>query len=148
MSEFASEWIDHDMIYTSYRAWRERLGRYRLAGSKCRSCGQIWFPKRHGVCGKCNSQDLADYECPHEGVVAEYTVWDTPYTSLNGTQLFGAGNRVVAMIRLDDGLHVWSDLEDCDPKKVKVGMRVRMVVRKWMRESNGNWLYGYRFVPE
>lgn len=135
------------MIFNTFRAWRERLGRYRLAGSKCRSCGQIWFPKRHGVCGKCNSQDLEDYECSHEGVVAEYTIKDEPFTHLAGSQLFGRGNRVIAMIKLDDGVHVWSDVEDCPPEKVRVGMRVRMVMRKWTRESNSNWQYGYRFVP-
>lgn len=113
---------------------------------KVQDCGQIWFPARHGVCGKCKSQNLEDYECPHEGILAEYTVRDAPFTDPNGTHLFGKGNRIIAMVKLDDGLHVWSDLEDYSPEKAKVGMRVRIVLRRWMRESNGNWQYGYGFV--
>ena len=147
MAEFSSEWIDHDMIFHTFRAWRERLGRYRLLGSKCRNCGQIWFPQRHGVCGKCNSSDIEEYQCAQEGIVEEYMIKDNPFTDLSGTHLHGRGKRILAMIKLDDGIHVWSDLEDCPPESVNVGMRVQMVTRKWMRESNSNWQYGYKFVP-
>ncbi len=135
------------MIYHTFRAYRERIGRYRLAGSKCKSCGYLWFPKRHGVCGKCNSQDLEDYECKHEGSVVEYTVTDNPFTPLTGSHLYGTGKRVIAMVRLDDGVYIWTDLEECAPDRVQVGMRVQMVLRKWIRESNTNWQYGYKFVP-
>ncbi len=147
MSEFASEWIDHDMIFTSFRAWRERLGRYRLEGSKCAGCGEIWFPRRHGVCPKCHGRDFAPYQCPHTGEVIEFIIKDNPFTDLSGTQYHGRGKRVIAMIRLDDGLHVAADLEDCSPADVHPGMRVKLSTRKWMRESNSNWQYGYKFTP-
>ena len=146
MSEFASEWIDHPMIMHTFRAWRERLGRYRLKGSKCKSCGQLWFPARHGVCGKCNSQDLEDYECAHEGAVVDYVIKDNPFTDLSGEHLYGKGRRVVATVKLDDGVMIYTDIDDCKPEDIKTGTRVRMVVRKWMRESNSNWQYGYKFV--
>lgn len=147
MSEFTGEWIDHPMVYHTFRAWRERLGRYRLAGSRCRSCGAIWFPARHGVCGKCNSSDIEEYQCAQEGSIAEYIIKDNPFTDLSGSAPYGRGKRVVAMVKLDDGLYVWSDVVDCPPEGVSVGMRVRMTTRKWMRESNSNWQYGYKFVP-
>ena len=147
MSQFASEWIDHDMIFTSFRAWRERLGRYRLEGSKCAGCGEIWFPQRHGVCPKCYGRELTPYQCPHSGEVIEFLIKDNPFTDLSGTQYHGRGKRIIAMIRLDDGLHVAADIEDCSPSDVHTGMRVRLITRKWMRESNSNWQYGYKFAP-
>ena len=147
MSEFVSEMMDHQGIYTTFKAWRERLGRYRLMGSKCKSCGQIWFPARHGSCGKCNSQDLEDYQCAQEGVVSEIFIKDNPFNDLAGTELYGRQKRVPALIKLDDGVYVWSEVNDCPIEHVKVGMRVMAVFRKWLRESNSNWQYGYKFVP-
>lgn len=147
MSQFASEWINHDMIFTTFRAWRERLGRYRLEGSKCLGCGQVWFPQRHGVCPKCHGRELVAHHSPPTGKVEEFLVKDNPFTDLSGTHYYGRGKRVLAMITLDDGVHVCADLDDCAPAEVKVGMRVKMVTRKWMRESNSNWQYGYKFVP-
>lgn len=147
MSEFTSEWINHDMIFTTFRAWRERLGRYRLEGSRCRGCEQLWFPRRHGVCPKCHGHELEPYACAQTGEVEEFIVKDNPFTDLSGTHYHGRGKRVLAMIKLGDGLHVCADLEDCAPKDVRSRMRVRMVTRKWMRESNSNWQYGYKFVP-
>jgi len=147
LSEFGGEAFDHTEMFHTFKAYRERLGRYRLLGSKCRNCGQIWFPRRHGVCGKCNSNNLEDYQCAQEGTVTEFTIKDNPYTDLTGTHLYGSGKRVIAIVRLNDGPYVFSQVEDCPPDKIRVGMKVRMVLRKWLRESNSNWQYGFRFVP-
>ncbi len=105
------------------------------------------LPARHGSCGKCNSQDLEECQCAHEGVVAEFFIKDNPFNDLAGTELYGGGKRVPALIRLDDGVCVWSEVNDCPVEEVKVGMRVKAVLRKWLRESNSDWQYGYKFVP-
>jgi uncharacterized OB-fold protein len=113
-------------------------------GSKCNKCGEIWFPRREGVCSKCNSQDIIDYECSHEGTVLHH--WMNVFFMQNmGYGEYGLG-RVPAVIKLDDGPCVLSEVIECPPQEVKDGMKVRMVVRKQKRETNGNWMYGYKFV--
>jgi uncharacterized OB-fold protein len=55
--------------------------------------------------------------------------------------------RQQTIIRLDDGIHVMSDIMEVDDvEKVKVGARVKMVLRKHKREDTGAWVYGFRFV--
>ena len=55
--------------------------------------------------------------------------------------------RQQAVIRLDDGIHLMSDImEAADPEQVKAGARVKMVFRKHKREDTGAWVYGYRFI--
>jgi uncharacterized OB-fold protein len=55
--------------------------------------------------------------------------------------------RPMVIVRLDDGLHVMSDVVDvADLADVVPGARVRMVLRKHRREDTGAWVYGFRFV--
>jgi uncharacterized OB-fold protein len=58
--------------------------------------------------------------------------------------------RFVAIVRLDDGTHIETELVDISEEQVnenQAGLRVRLVFRKIRRESNGNWCYGYKFSP-
>lgn len=142
MSEFPEQIYRHS-TYSTVRAWRERHGRYRLVGSRCLDCHQAWFPRRT-VCGKCNSRNLEDYQCSHRGEIVCH--WAN---AIPGLALLGYGEqvpRVAAIIRLDDGLHVLSEVIDAPPEAIEDGMGVRLVVRKQKRESNSNWMYGYKFV--
>jgi len=54
--------------------------------------------------------------------------------------------RVSALIELDDGVHIFSEIVEAEPEEIQDGMRVEVVVRKHRRESNGNWFYAYKFV--
>jgi uncharacterized OB-fold protein len=55
--------------------------------------------------------------------------------------------RFVGVVRLDDGIHVETELLEVTRETAKPGLRVAMVVRKLRRESNGNETYGYKFLP-
>lgn len=132
--------------YSSVKAWRERRGRYRLTGSACRACGEKAFPRRVS-CLKCNGRDLEPYECTPTGTVV--VVW--PQVGL--VRLLGYADlppRFVGIVRLDDGVHVETEIVDVSQERIDeqgVGLRVGLVLRKLRRESNGNWCYGYKFAP-
>jgi uncharacterized OB-fold protein len=128
------------------REWREHGGKYRLEGSKCQACGEIFFPRRH-VCGACNSLDIAPYRCARTGKIQVMIQAANPVLVANG---YGeAVPRYLAMIRLDDGLVIASEIVNVgDPSEVKTGAAVRMVIRKHVRESNLAWQYAYKFVLE
>ena len=137
-------------VYRTTKMWRQRGERYRLLGSRCKSCGQVWWPRRTGrVCGKCNSRDLEDYQFSHEGEVfvhfAEATKYPIPV--LHGYEVYAA-SRIYALVKLKEGIYVGpTEIVDCPSEKVVNGMKVKMVTRKLRRESNGNWMYGYMWVP-
>ena len=122
------------------KAWRERFGRYRLAGTICNECGTEFYPRR-AVCAKCHSRNVADKEFPHTGTVIANGVDYYPLTAY--------GQQVpicLAAVELDNtGPVITSHVVDIDPWKVKIGDRVEMVVRKVRRESNGNYQYSHKF---
>ncbi len=143
MTEFPEQIYRH-ATYSTIRAWRGRHGRYRLVGSRCQGCGQIWFPPR-SVCTSCTSRELEDYECSHEGEVVCH--WDNSFW---GGAVMGYGEIIPStpvVVRLKDGVHIVSQVIEISPQEIYDGMPVRMVLRKHKRESNSNWMYGYKFVP-
>ncbi len=143
MSNFPEQ-VYKSVVPSELRPWRERRGRYRLEGSKCGDCGAIAFPRRP-VCIKCNSRNIMPYQAAHTGIVLSHYINDYPALPLTG---YGEqGPRVPAVVRLDDGLHVLAEIIDIPPADVKPDMKVRMVVRKLRRAADGNWQYGYKFVP-
>lgn len=137
-------------VYRTTKMWRQRRERYRLVGSRCKGCGQLWWPRRiAGVCGKCNSRDLEDFEFSHEGEVFAHTeAAKHPSPPLQGFEVYG-DSRIFAMIKLKEGVYIGpTEIVDCAPEQVQDGMKVKMVTRKLRRESNGNWMYGYMWIPE
>ncbi len=146
MSEFSGEQIYRNATFSSTRTWRERKGRLRLIGSCCKDCGQLWFPRRgKGVCGQCNSRNLTDYECSHTGRIL-YHWHNAFFFTPTGYGEWGVNKRVSALIELDDGVHIFSEIVEAEPEEIEDGVRVEMVVRKHRRETNGNWFYAYKFV--
>ncbi len=125
--------------------YRGKGARYRLEGTRCTACGQIYFPPRKGlICPQCHARAMEPVECAQEGeivVVAQDNM---------GFPAWGYGDqlpRTMVIVRLDDGVHVMADVVDvADPAAVLPGARVRMVLRKHRREDTGAWVYGYRFV--
>lgn len=139
-------WSESEPIYriathSTAKAWRERLGRYRLVGSHCPSCESDFFPERH-VCVNCHETVLEPKEFSRKGVVI---CKGTDFSPLMGhaeevPKTFG-------VIRLEGGPYVIADIVDCDADSVTDGLKVEMVLRKWRRETNGNYMYGYKFRP-
>lgn len=126
------------------REWREHGGKYRLEGTHCDECHEIFFPRRT-VCGACNSLKVSAYRCQRTGHIEVMANAENPILAAMG---YGeVVPRHIAMVRLDDGLVIASEIVDVvDQAQLKVGARVRMVVRKQVRESNLAWQYAYKFV--
>jgi hypothetical protein len=125
--------------------YRTKMGRYRLMGTRCTKCGEKFFPPRTGlICPSCHDRAMEPYECAHTGELISVALDDL------GFPAHGYGDympRVMIMVKLDDGIHIMSELMDiADPSEAQVGARVKMVLRKHRREDNGAWVYGPRFV--
>lgn len=142
MSDFR-EPIYRSATYSTVKNWRERLGRYRLVGSQCSKCEATYFPRRPS-CLKCNGRNMKPYQCAHTGTVV--SVWPQPgVTLLSGYEDLPL--RHVGMIQLDDGLHIEAEIVCLPREQAKPGLKVRLVFRRLRRETNGNEMYGYKFMP-
>ncbi len=124
------------------RYWRLREQRYQLKGTKCLSCGKLFFPQRR-VCSKCKSLEMEKVLMPTAGKVYSFSIvyqtsrkfeMQVPY--------------VVALIELQNGVRLTAQLTDVEPQNVQIGLPVEMVIRKYYEEGeNGPIMYGYKFRP-
>lgn len=139
-------WSQAEPVYriathSTAKAWRYRLGRYRLMGTHCPSCGMDHFPERY-VCPKCHETELEAKEFSRTGHVVCRAVDYSP--------VMGHAEEIpkpFAVVKLDDGPSVTADIVDCSVEELRDGMPVEMVLRKWRRETNGCYMYGYKFRP-
>lgn len=126
--------------HSAAKAWRERLGRYRLVGTVCNRCGTEFYPRRP-VCAKCHSLSVSEKEFAHTGTIVAHSVDYYPLTAYGQQVPYG-----VIAVQLDNsGSVLTSHLVDVDPWQVKIGDRVEMVVRRVRREDNGNYQYSHKF---
>jgi len=55
---------------------------------------------------------------------------------------------VIAIVELEEGTRVLSQVVDCEPKSIKIGMRVTSCFRRIRSENDsGLVLYGFKFRP-
>jgi len=128
------------------RHWRETPGRYNLIGTKCGSCGKIYFPRR-SLCPKCRRASMGKmepYKLKDEGTVFTYSVIHEAPSDNDILKPYA-----VAMIMTDDGVLLTGQLVDVDLDKIEIGMPVRAVLRKLGEDGpTGVINYGYKFAPK
>lgn len=124
------------------RYWREIKYRYRLLGCMCKDCGSVFFPRRH-ICLKCGSRDLEEVKLSERGRVVSYTVVRNPPKEYEKYAPY-----IVALIELEDGARILSQVVDCEPEEVHLGMEVEATFRR-VREDGPSGIieYGYKFRP-
>lgn len=123
------------------RYWRNEVPRYRLLGEECSACGNKYFPARP-VCS-CGSTEFKDYKLSETGEVVTWTVIGNPPIGFEKYTPY-----VVALIELDDGLKLLSQVVDVDPEEVTSGLKVEACFRKVKEDGKSGILqYGYKFRP-
>jgi len=97
--------------------WWDAVGRGILPIQKCNACGELYHPPRP-MCGACRSQDMGFVESTGQGSVHTFTVIRHP-------QFPGYDFPIVAaLIELEEGVRMMSNVVECDPADVHIGMAV------------------------
>lgn len=124
------------------RYWRETKYRYRLIGEKCKGCGSVFFP-RNVVCLDCGSREMEELGLGDSGNVVTWTV---VRSSPAGYEKYVP--YVIALVELDSGARVLSQLVDVEPEHVKAGIRVEAAFRRVREDGDSGIIeYGYKFRP-
>ncbi len=122
--------------------WRKRSNYYRIKLTKCRKCGRISYPARER-CPYCGSNDVEHIDSSGHGKILNYTV---SYYRREGD----AENmpRIVALVRLDEGVVIPAEIVDSSPEEIKEGMEVEAVLRRLNSDDPyGLIYYGLKFTP-
>ena len=121
--------------------WRKFPERYCMLGNKCASCGTAFFPARK-MCPNCRRKGkLVDEEMTKGGEIITFTeLFSAPYGFEIETPYF------IAIIKLDNGAKILSQIVDSVHEKVKIGAKVQKVFRKISDiDPEGPIAYGYKF---
>jgi uncharacterized OB-fold protein len=127
------------------RFWRENASMYNLIATRCTACGSLQFPPRTfcPVCHRKSIGKIERFQLKGEGEVFSYSVVHEATADLEMQKPY-----ILAMVRMDEGVMLTAQIVDCPLNDVKIGMRVRAVLRKLSEEGEDGVIhYGYKFVP-
>lgn len=110
----------------------------RLLLRRCDSCGTvIWYPRP--VCPDCHSTSTSWFDASGRGHVYSFTVVRRargPFAA--------AAPYVLAYVELEEGPRVMTNIVECDPEQVRIGLPVEVVFHD---TGEGSALYRFRPRP-
>ena len=123
------------------RTWRHIPQRYNLIGSKCTNCDDVYFPPRL-VCPKCRRKgNIENLQFKGKGKIYSYSIVQTPTDDFKEISPYA-----VAIVELDEGAKLTTQLVDCNVNDIEIGDPVEMVFRKIREDGeDGVISYGFKF---
>jgi uncharacterized OB-fold protein len=120
--------------------WRLKKSRYGLVGSRCATCGQVFFPLRT-FCPACRRRGrIEEFKFSGNGEVLSHTVIRV---APEGFERYAP--YTVAIIRLDEGTNATGQIV-ANGASIRIGSRVRPVFRKTYEDgSEGLIHYGLKW---
>ena len=106
------------------RAYWDACRRGQLLIQRCEKCGEYQFYPR-GICAHCWTESPAWVVASGKGTVWTYTV-----TYQNRTTGFDQGPYVLALVELEEGVRMFTNIVDCDPGQVHIGMAVEVTFQR------------------
>jgi len=130
-------------MYSVAMHWRRIRERYNLLGTRCNVCGKTYFPLRN-ICPNCRRDGKpVEVRFSGKGEVFTYTV--IRYASENFKSYVPY---ILGIVTLEEGPKVTSQIVDCDPDEISIGMPVEACFRKLNDQGKeGIVCYGFKFRP-
>ena len=111
----------------------------QLIGSRCPSCGEVYFPK-NDRCVNCQHEPLEEIKLSRRGkVYSVSTVMQAPPKYYTGQVPYAIG-----YVELPDKVRVLTSFSG-DPEKLEVGTEVELVMEKLSEDAEGNDIIGFKF---
>ena len=130
-------------MYNVAMHWRRYRERYNLIGTRCEVCGSTYFPSRK-ICPHCRRDGKpVTVKFSGRGKVFTHTVIRAPSDDFKIYSPYAVG-----IVQLEEGPKVTSQITDCHPEDVYIGMPVEACFRKLMAQGKeGIICYGFKFRP-
>lgn len=119
-----------------------------LLGSRCRACGELYFPAARG-CTRCCGTQLEAVDLGSRGRLWSWTVQGfCPKPPYDGTtneadfRPYGVG-----YVELADGIKVESRLTLADPARLRIGMAMELTLEPYREDTDGTPVHTYAFRP-
>jgi len=107
--------------YQDTQAYWDAAKAQRLIIQRCTDCGEPQFYPR-GVCKHCLGSKLEWFDASGRGKVHSFTICHrAPHPGFAGRLPF-----VLALVDLEDGVRMMTNIVDCDPDSVRIDMAVKV----------------------
>jgi hypothetical protein len=108
-------------VHADTAAFWEATGRHELLVQHCGGCGlAIWYPRF--VCPACHGTDLA-----YRNSMGTGTIYSLTLTTRGILEYKDCGPYVLALVELDEGPKVLTNIVEADPAGLEIGQRVEVV---------------------
>ena len=98
--------------------WWNEVEQGKIPIQSCNQCGQLFHPPRP-MCGECGAMDMGYIASSGKGTIHTFTVMHHP-------QFPGYDFPILAiLVDLEEGTRIVSNLLDCKPEDVRIGMAVQ-----------------------
>lgn len=114
-------------------------GEATLIGSKCKSCGAIFFPPKN-FCLNCSSKEIEPFFLGGKGVLYSFTIVHMPAEHYEAPYAIG-------WIQFPIGVLVFAQIKNWEQTELKIGMGMKLVIGKLWEEEERE-VIGYFFYPE
>lgn len=112
---------------------------WQLIGSRCRSCGQPFFPKAKSICLNCEGEDLEETRIAPRGTLYSYAPSNVPTAHFRPPFIVG-------FVTLENGVRIASQLVEVEGKPFAIGMDMAMLMDTLWKEGDVE-VFGYKFKP-
>jgi len=112
----------HPVVNDDNRGYWESLRRHVLSIQRCSNCGLRLHPHRP-MCPRCLSTDMGWAPSPGRGVVHSWVNFVYDRAGYPGIKC----PYVVALVELDEGVRILSNLVDVPAEEISIGMPVEAV---------------------
>ncbi len=114
----------------------------RLLGTRCRSCREVFFPRRSN-CAACLSEQIEDVELGPRGTLYTYTYVHHPLFGTARGEVSGHG---VGQVDLPEGPRVQAVLSG-GPHDFRIGMELELELERLRENKQGQEVVIFRFRP-
>jgi uncharacterized OB-fold protein len=99
----------------------DAAAKHKLLIQQCRACGSHQFYPRYN-CTKCGSVELDWVEASGRGQIYSYTIARRPTHPAFANEV----PFVIAIVDLEEGARMTTNIVGCDPEEVSIGMSVEV----------------------
>lgn len=114
-----------------------------LIGSRCKTCGEYYFPKVNCKNPDCPKKDVEEVLLSRRGKLWSYTI--EPYQP--PLPYKGPLPVLFGLVEIPENLKVMGWLTGCKYEDLKFGMKMELVIEKAWEDEEGNDLVFWKFKP-
>ena len=111
-----------------------------LIGSKCRVCGEVFFPSRRR-CRRCSSAELKDIALSRTARLYSFT---KVRVNLPDAKV---KSPLVGVVELPEGERIRTLLTDCTLNSLKIGDEVELIIDVVYEDESGSQVLAWKFRP-